>query len=71
MADNVASEQQWPNQRLKLLIPTWTLLIISTMFLVWRVVYGLMKGRRFMASDCLLIIAGVSRSTYRLMHTGI
>jgi hypothetical protein len=59
MADN-DTVQEWPDQRLKILIPAWTLMIISSMFLVWRVVYGLQKSRRFMLSDYLLIIATVS-----------
>ena len=34
-------------------------MIISTGFLVWRVVYGLKHGRKFMFCDYLLIIATV------------
>lgn len=49
-----------PNDRLKVLVPAWTLMIISTAFLVWRVVYGFMNGRKFMLCDYLLIIATVS-----------
>lgn len=61
MMDSPATlPQEWPDQRLKIMIPTWTLLIISTMFLIWRVVYGVMQKRSFMASDYLLIIAAVS-----------
>lgn len=51
------AQQEWPNQRLKIMVPTWTLMIISTAFLVWRVVYGIMQRRRFMIADYLLIIA--------------
>jgi hypothetical protein len=58
MAD--ADTQEWPNERLKILIPTWVLMAISTMFFIWRVVYGLMRSRRFMLSDYLLTIATVS-----------
>lgn len=58
MADNTTG-QEWPNERLRVLIPTWTLLIISNVFVVWRVIYGLMKARRFMLSDYLLILAAV------------
>jgi hypothetical protein len=63
MADMVP--QEWPNKRLTILIPTWILMIISTMFVVWRVVYGLMNSRRFMLSDYLLIIATVSNHPIR------
>lgn len=62
MADNTTG-QEWPNERLRVLIPTWTLLIISNAFVVWRVVYGLMKARRFMLSDYLLILASVRSNT--------
>ncbi|CAO2649879.1 Nn.00g011710.m01.CDS01 [Neocucurbitaria sp. VM-36] len=55
MADE--TPQEWPNQRLKILIPTWTLLFISTGFLIWRVVYGVMQKRKFMICDYLLITA--------------
>jgi hypothetical protein len=64
MADQDASPQEWPNQHLKILIPTWTVVFISTVFVVWRVVYGLRNGRRFMLSDYLLIIATVSRANH-------
>ncbi|KAF2996233.1 hypothetical protein E8E13_003240 [Curvularia kusanoi] len=46
-----------PNERIKVLVPAWTLMIISTAFLIWRVVYGFMNGRKFMICDYLLIIA--------------
>lgn len=51
--------QDWPNERIKILVPAWTLLIISSAFLLWRVVYGFMHGRKFMICDYLLIIATV------------
>jgi uncharacterized membrane protein YqjE len=60
MADNDTAQQVWPNERLKILIPTWTFMIISSLFVVWRVVYGVMQARRFMLSDYLLIVAAVS-----------
>jgi len=54
-----AAQQDWPNERIKILVPAWTLMIISTAFLVWRIVYGFMNGRKFMICDYLLIIATV------------
>ncbi|RAR02614.1 hypothetical protein DDE82_005702 [Stemphylium lycopersici] len=42
-----------------MLIPMWTLLLASTAFLVWRIVYGFVRGRKFMISDYLLIIAAI------------
>ncbi|PSN72643.1 hypothetical protein BS50DRAFT_630650 [Corynespora cassiicola Philippines] len=55
MADAV--QQEWPDQRLKILVPTWTLMGISTIFVVWRFIYGFMQGRKFMVCDYLLILA--------------
>ncbi|KAF2822696.1 hypothetical protein CC86DRAFT_301028 [Ophiobolus disseminans] len=57
MADDNVYPRDWPNQRLLILVPGWTLMVISTMFVVWRVVYGLMQSRRFLLCDYLLIIA--------------
>ncbi|KAG9194045.1 hypothetical protein G6011_04080 [Alternaria panax] len=53
---DAAGTQEWPDERLKILIPVWTLTLISTTFLVWRVVYGL-RSRKFITCDYLLIIA--------------
>ncbi|KAH6643610.1 hypothetical protein C7974DRAFT_347772 [Boeremia exigua] len=61
MSDATAPE--WPNHRLKVIVPMWSLLTISTAFLVWRVVYGLKCRRRFMVCDYLLIIAGLLNIT--------
>lgn len=57
MSDPTA--QEWPNQRLKILVPGMILVIISTFFVAWRVVYGIGAGRNFMICDYLLIIATV------------
>jgi len=54
-----AGPQDWPNERLRILIPTWTLCVISTGFVLWRIVYGLMQKRKFMTADYLLMIATV------------
>ena len=60
------AQQDWPNERIKVLVPAWTLMIVSTAFLVWRVVYGYMHGRKFLVCDYLLIIATVgSVPTFR------
>ncbi|KAH8716800.1 hypothetical protein GQ44DRAFT_742393 [Phaeosphaeriaceae sp. PMI808] len=55
--------QEWPDQRMKILIPIWILLIVSTIFLVGRVMYGVMQKRRFMLCDYLLIIATILNIT--------
>ncbi|EOA86674.1 uncharacterized protein SETTUDRAFT_134923 [Exserohilum turcica Et28A] len=56
---NADNTQEWPNQRLKVMIPMWTLLALSTIFLAWRIAYGFAQRRRFMLSDYLLIIAAI------------
>ncbi|KAF1931902.1 uncharacterized protein M421DRAFT_55219 [Didymella exigua CBS 183.55] len=49
--------QEWPDHRLKVMVPIWSLLTVSTAFLVWRIAYGIKSGRRFLACDYLLIVA--------------
>jgi hypothetical protein len=61
-----AAVQDWPNHALKILVPEWTLMIISSIFLTWRVIYGLQQGRKFMSCDYLLIIAAVSSPSRQL-----
>lgn len=51
---------EWPDRRLKIIIPVWVLLGISSVFMVWRLAYSLVCRRRFMLCDYLLIVAGVS-----------
>ncbi|KAF3035829.1 hypothetical protein E8E12_006436 [Didymella heteroderae] len=55
MADPAA--QEWPNHRLKVMVPMWSLLTVSTCFLVWRIAYGIKSRRRFLVCDYLLIVA--------------
>jgi hypothetical protein len=52
--------QEWPNHRLKVMVPMWSLLTVSTAFLVWRIAYGIKSRRRFLVCDYLLIVACVS-----------
>ncbi|KAL6708788.1 hypothetical protein ACN47E_002484 [Coniothyrium glycines] len=55
MADSTG--QAFPDHRLKAMVPMWTLSIISTAFLLWRIAYGISSRRRFLVCDYLLIIA--------------
>jgi hypothetical protein len=71
MANMDTSSQDWPDQRLKILIPTWILMVISTIFVAWRVVYGFKKTRVFMTSDYLLIIATVRTKLSRKTNLGL
>lgn len=63
MADPAA--QEWPNHRLKVMVPMWSLLTVSTAFLVWRIAYGIKSRRRFLVCDYLLIVACVSVLTLK------
>jgi uncharacterized membrane protein YqjE len=56
MAD---ATQEWPNERLKILVPCNILMIIAAIFLIWKLVYGFKSGRRLLLSDYLLILAQV------------
>jgi uncharacterized membrane protein YqjE len=56
MAD---ATQEWPNDRLKILVPCNVLMIIATIFLIWKLVYGFQSGRRLLLCDYLLILAQV------------
>lgn len=60
MADT--QQQEWPNRRLEVLIPTTTLCVLSSLVLIWRVVVGMKQKRKLMLCDYLLIVAAVSSS---------
>ncbi|KAF2791288.1 hypothetical protein K505DRAFT_363963 [Melanomma pulvis-pyrius CBS 109.77] len=61
MAD--PTQQEWPNQGAKVLVPTTVLMIFATIFLTWRLVYGYFQGRKFLLCDYLLIIANALNIT--------
>ncbi|KAF1846927.1 uncharacterized protein K460DRAFT_329752 [Cucurbitaria berberidis CBS 394.84] len=56
-------QQEWPNRRLEILVPTTILCVLSTLVLVWRVVYGLKNKRKLLVCDYLLIIAAMMNIT--------
>lgn len=58
MADT--QQQEWPNRNLEILIPTTTLCVLSSLVLIWRLVYGVKQNRKLMLCDYLLILAAVS-----------
>ncbi|PSN70743.1 hypothetical protein BS50DRAFT_630818 [Corynespora cassiicola Philippines] len=60
MAD---SPQEWPNRGAELLGISTFLCVLSTGFLVWRVVYGLRNDRKLLLCDYLLIIATLMNIT--------
>ncbi|KAF1969998.1 hypothetical protein BU23DRAFT_557171 [Bimuria novae-zelandiae CBS 107.79] len=52
-----AVQQDWPNQRYKILVSTTSLTALCTIFFFWRCVYGLKQRGSFLASDYLLIVS--------------
>lgn len=63
MDDAATPARAWPDQRLKILIPCWLLMVVSTVFVVWRFIYGALQLRRFLLCDYLLAVAAVSSHT--------
>lgn len=57
MAD---TQQDWPDRRHEILGTTISIGILSTLVLVWRVVYAVQNKRKLLFCDYLLILAGVS-----------
>ena len=55
-----AVQQDWPNQRNKILATTTTLTVLATIFLFWRCIYGLQKRGSFLVCDYLLVVSWVS-----------
>lgn len=68
MADS--GQQQWPNRRDEILGSTVPICIIATVFLIWRVVYGILSKRKLLLCDYLLVIAAVSL-TWHILETTI
>jgi len=52
--------QHWPDRRVGILAATVPICIISSLVLIWRVVYGIKTKRKLMLCDYLLVIAAVS-----------
>lgn len=55
------TQQEWPNRRMEILLSTVIICILSTLFLAWRIVYAVIKKRKLLLCDYLLIIAAVSQ----------
>lgn len=56
-----AAQQEWPNRGVEILASTVILCILSTLILIWRVIYGVKTKRKMLVCDYLLIVAAVSR----------
>ncbi|CAE7022809.1 hypothetical protein PTTW11_03486 [Pyrenophora teres f. teres] len=54
-----AQQEDWPNRKMEILAPTTTLCVISTLFFIWRVAYGIKSKRRILIYDYLLTVAAV------------
>jgi hypothetical protein len=55
----MADTQQWPNRRNEILGTTISVGILSTIVLIWRVVYAVQNKRKLLFCDYLLMLAGV------------
>ncbi|KAF2126522.1 hypothetical protein P153DRAFT_425089 [Dothidotthia symphoricarpi CBS 119687] len=60
MAD---TQGEWPNRRSDILFATVPISALATIFLIWRIVYGLVSRRSLLLCDYLLIIAGMMNVT--------
>lgn len=54
-----SAQQQWPDRRNEILGTTISVGILSTIVLIWRVVYAVQNKRKLLFCDYLLILAGV------------
>lgn len=55
----MADQQEWPDRRSEILGTTISVGILSTIVLIWRVVYAIQQKRKLLFCDYLLILAGV------------
>jgi hypothetical protein len=51
---------EWPNRRAAILARTTILVVISKLFVIWRVIYGIENKRKGMICDALLCIVVVA-----------
>jgi hypothetical protein len=58
-------QQEWPNRRNEILGSTLSIGFLSTIMLVWRVVYAIRNKRKLLFCDYLLVMAGVSTSIHK------
>ncbi|KAF3053903.1 hypothetical protein E8E11_011757 [Didymella keratinophila] len=59
----MAEQQQWPNRRNEILGTTISVGILSTIVLIWRVIYAVQNKRKLLFCDYLLILAGALNAT--------
>jgi hypothetical protein len=60
-----AAEHNGEYRGLEILLSTVIIAAISTLILIWRIVYGVKSKRKLLLCDYLLVIAAVSRSSYK------
>lgn len=58
------AQQEWPDRRNEILGTTISIGILSTMVLIWRVVYAIQQKRKLLFCDYLLILAGVRSDSF-------
>ncbi|KAH7112095.1 hypothetical protein B0J11DRAFT_186942 [Dendryphion nanum] len=57
------TQQEWPNRRIEILLSTVIVCLLSTLILIWRIIYGIMGKRKLLLCDYLLIIAAILNIT--------
>jgi hypothetical protein len=58
-------EQKGDDRGLEILLSTVIIAALSTLILIWRIVYGVKTKRKLLLCDYLLVISAVSRSSYK------
>lgn len=57
-------KQNDENRGLEVLLSTVIIAVLSTIILIWRIVYGIKTKRKLLLCDYLLVISAVSRFSY-------
>ncbi|KAJ8113398.1 hypothetical protein OPT61_g4462 [Boeremia exigua] len=68
------AQQEWPDRRFEILWSTISIGVLSTLMLIWRVIYAVMNKRKLLFCDYLLILAGlmnVATMGLRFKTTGL
>ncbi|KAF2708442.1 hypothetical protein K504DRAFT_535041 [Pleomassaria siparia CBS 279.74] len=63
-----AEQQEWPNRGLEIILSTTIVCVLSTLLLIWRIVYGLMQKRRLLLCDYLLVVATMMNVTTTILR---
>ncbi|USP75149.1 hypothetical protein yc1106_02423 [Curvularia clavata] len=61
-------QNDWPHRRVTILAPNTALVIISTLFAMWRVIYGIKTKRKGIICDVLLSVAVILNIASIIIH---